>query len=110
MFSADVRQFRIKHILVGFLLVGLAMSLVMSESIVSFLWGELILIGIVGATLSYVMLFVSDTIDNRPIDDRKLSSRFFNMLGLVILIGTGVLFLLHSVYTLFHTGLWVLGG
>lgn len=108
MFSDNIRQFRIRHILVATGLVAIAMGLFATRSDLVMPLATWILVAIAGGLSSFAMMFVSDLIDNRRIDDRKRLSRFFNAIGLLILLVTALTLCLLGVVILFQLAVWLL--
>lgn len=108
MFSTDVRQFKIRSLLIAFVLFSIAMGLITTRSWVLVSWGILILVGVVGFTAAFAMFFASDLIDNRRVDDRKLASRFFNAAGVLAVVATLAVILLIGAVVLLQTGMWML--
>ena len=108
MFSTDVKQFRLSHILVAFVLFGGAMALIASGEDLSVQWGWFFMTGLVGTSLAFGAMFVADLIDVRRMDDRKLSSRFFNGVGLGLLALTVLILLVFGAIVVFQSGIWFL--
>ena len=108
MFSADVKQFRISHILIAFVMFGAAMGLISSGEDLSFQWGVFLMTGLVGTSMAYFCMFVADVIDIRRMDDRKSSSRFFNGIGLGLLAFTLLILLAFGAFVMFQSVLWFL--
>ncbi len=102
MFSANMKQFGIRHVFAGFILVSVGMALVFSGWYPAITLGILLLVAASGGFFASVLMLVSDMIDDRRIDDRKRLSRFFNFCALMVVattticvLGLGVLFLLE---------------
>ena len=108
MFSKNLKQFEIRHVLVGTVLVAGAMGLIATQWYLAMLLGILILVGIVGGSFSYGLMFISDLIDDRRIDDRNRRSRFFNCSGLLILLVTAVSVVLLGLGWMVLTVFWLL--
>ena len=108
MFNDNIRQFGIRHILVGTVLVSIAMGLLATLSDLAVMLAVLILVAIAGGLSSSAMMFVSDLIDNRRIDDRRKLSRFFNFAGLVIILVTALTLFLLGVVFLLQLAIWFL--
>ena len=108
MFSKNVKQFGIRHVLIGTVLVGIAMGLIATQWNLAVMLGYLILVGFAGGLLSYSMMFISDLIDDRRIDDRSRRSRFFNFVGLLIVLLTVLTVGLLGVVLLLQTAIWLL--
>ena len=108
MFSADVRQFKIRNLLIGLFLFGVGMGLITTNSRVLSSWGITVLAGVAGVAVAYAMMFVSDLLDTNRVDDRKLSSRFFNALGLSAVIATVLLVAITGLVAGLQTLLWLL--
>ena len=104
MFSNNLKQFGIRHVLVGTVLVGIAMGLISTQWALAVMLGVLILVGLTGGLLSYVMMFISDLVDDRRIDDRNLLSRFLNWVGLLIILATSLAVILLGAAILFQSG------
>ncbi len=107
MYSDNMKQFRIRHIFTGVVLVSIAMGLITTEWPLAATLGKLLLVICIGTFFSYLMMFISDLIDDRRIDDRRLLSRFFNLIGLIFIMVTfltaiplGFVFLFQSAYWL----------
>lgn len=94
--------------MIGLLVTAVAMALLSTKSQLPLMWGAFFLTGILGLFFTYAMMFISDWIDDRRMDDRKLSSRFFNGIGLLIIAGTALVLLGLGAYALFMTGLALL--
>ena len=108
MFSSNLRQFGIRHVLIGTVLVSIAMGLIATQWNVTVMLGIIILVGFSGGVCSYVMMFISDLIDERRIDERNRRSRFLNFVGLLIILLTALTVMLLSVVFLFLTLVWSL--
>ena len=106
MFSEDVRQFRIGHILLSFFLIGFAMALVSIEGYLSVRWGQLMLVGLIGVSMSYFVIFLSDVLDQGPIGNRNLWSRLFNSVGLAVFLITALVVFVFGLIVIFQSVLW----
>lgn len=108
MFSKNVKQFGIRHVLIGTVVVAIAMGLIATKWKVAVSLGTLILVGFTGGFFSLAMMFISDLIDDRRIDDRSKRSRIFNFAGLVILLATAVTVILMAMTILIQSAIWFL--
>lgn len=108
MFSSDVKQFKIRHVLIAIVVFAIGMGLVSSGQTLLIQWGALLLAAIVGVTLAYMALFTSDLIDIKRIDDRRLMSRFFNSIGLFIIAVTMLVLLVFGAIVFFQSLVWFL--
>lgn len=88
MYSTNLKQFQIRHLLVGFVVVGVGMGMIFSAWSFSVTLGILVIAAATGWALGYCSMFVSDLIDDRKIDERVWGSRFFNFVGLLIVLVT----------------------
>ena len=80
MIPEDVRQFQLKHMLWLVISFCLPLSLLSHSPV----FGIPVLIGVSSFWTGMGCLFISDTIDNRPIDDRGWISQIVNVIGLFI--------------------------
>lgn len=108
MFSSNLRQFGIRHVLIGTVLVSIAMGLIATKWRLVSMLGIIMLVGFIGGAFSYAMMFISDLIDDRRVDDRKIRSRFFNFMGLSTLLVTALTVMLLGLVLLFMTLFWLL--
>ena len=94
----DVRQFQLKH------LFWVTLSLCLPSSLIARFpaFGVSLLVGASSFWIGVGLLFISDTIDSRPIDDRGWVSQGFNLIGIFIvafsLIGVIVVILLAAAF------------
>lgn len=108
MISTNLKQFGIKHLLAAFVLVSISMGLIATKWSLAVSLGFLILVGVAGSFSSFVMMSISDLIDDRRIDDRNLASRFSNCLGLLILAVTALTVVTWGAMLMLQLGLWLL--
>ena len=76
----DVRQFRLKHLFVAALTLSLPAGL--TPHFPAF--GYSLLSGVAAFWIGMGFLFLSDSIDSRPIDDRGVASQLLNVIGIFI--------------------------
>ena len=67
------------------------------------------LVAVGGYMSAYAMMFVSDVLDSRPIEQRRLRSRFFNGCGLLILLLTFIAVLGLAAFWFIQSTFWLLG-
>ena len=76
----DVRQFRLKHLFI------ISITLCLPSALIPYSpdYGYPLLMGVVSFWVGMGSLALSDSIDNRPIDDRGLTSQLLNLLGILL--------------------------
>lgn len=108
MYSANVKKFSIRHLLIGSALLSFGLGLVLSKYYVLVTFGIALLSAMLGFFLAYCLFFVSDLIDDRPVDDRRLSSRFFNFMGLLVVMFTVLIVVVLLIIFLLQIVYWIL--
>lgn len=91
----DIRQFQLKH------MFWLALSFCVPLSLLSHspFFGLPLLVAVSCFWTGMVLLFISDNIDNGPIDERGWMSQFFNLIGFFMVAFSVIAIILLVLFT-----------
>ena len=107
MFSANVKTFSISTLMIGSALFCVGVGFVASQQYALIHLGVLFFILVGGLLLAYGAFFLSDLMGEGPISSRKLRSRFWNAIGLLLTVVTFCALVVQGVVVFFASTYWM---